>query len=302
MAKPLLYFFMFLHIIFAAGTYIFCKAAAVEFPGPASLTSFRGIGTMIIFLLLSGRFIPKPTFSKIEWLKIVILGILLVPLNQYCFLYGLQYTVPSHPALFYALTPGGVLILSSMINRKKPGKIVISGVIFSLLGVIIILRPWESTAFATELRTGDFWILLAVFTWILYTVLAGPICKKHDVKTVTSWSLIAGGLLMSPVAVYSVFSYDFSRISWPAWFSLGWMIVITSTVMMLLWNILLRDLETVQVAISTNAQPPATALLSLFFAWAGILDSNQDINFIFIIGMLMVLSGLLILQKFGYRE
>ncbi len=296
-SKKYLYFFMTLHVLSAAGTFIFSKAAAVSFANPMVLTFSRGTGAALILLLFSGWKIPKPDFTIKEWFGLLGLGILLVPLNQFCFLKGLEHTVPGHSALLYAMTPLGVLILSSIRAGKIPSLQKLVGVFTAFAGVIIILRPWETGVRVTELRTGDFWLVLAVLCWVLYTVLASDICRKKNVITVTAWSLILGVTAMLPMAAGQMLSFNFSNVSPAGWFGLGYMIVITSILMMILWNILLKYLTPVQVAITTNAQPPATIILAAVTAAAGLLPGNQDIGPAFIIGMILSLSGVIIIQR-----
>jgi len=110
-SKNYLYLFMALHVLGAAGTFIFSKAS---FSNPMVLTVTRGLGSAAIFLIFTGWKIPKPDFTLREWVGLLGLGVLLVPLNQYCFLKGLELTVPGHSALLYAMTPLGVLLVSSV--------------------------------------------------------------------------------------------------------------------------------------------------------------------------------------------
>ena len=297
MSKKHLYLFMVLHVLGAAGTFIFSKAAAVSFANPMVLTVTRGLGSAVIFLVFTGWKIPRPDFTLKEWLGLLGLGVLLVPLNQYCFLKGLELTVPGHSAIFYAMTPLGVLLLSSIRVGKMPSLRKIFGIFIAFSGVVIILKPWVSGAQISEMRTGDLWLICAVFCWVLYTVLASDICRRKNALTVTAWSLILGVLIMLPMAAGSMKSFDFSAVSTAGWFGLVYMIVITSSVMMILWNILLQHLSPVQVAITTNAQPPATSLLVAVAAAVGILPGHQDLGFLFFLGMVLSLSGVIIIQK-----
>ena len=143
MSRIALYALMALHVICSSGSYIFGKAAAVGFDDPAVLTLARALGAAVIFLLGTGTMIPRPRFNLREWLQLLGFAFLLVPFNQYCFLRGLQYTVPSHPALFYALTPLGVLALDSLLSVRRPPGVKFIGVVLALAGVVLILRPWE---------------------------------------------------------------------------------------------------------------------------------------------------------------
>lgn len=296
-SKTLLYLFMVLHVLGAAGTFILSKAAAVSFADPLVLTVSRGIGCAVVFLIFTGWKIPKPDFTLREWARLLVLGILLVPMNQYCFLKGLELSVPGHSALIYAMTPIGVLLISSVLAGKKPSFMKLSGVVIAFSGVMVVLRPWESGAQLSELRIGDLWLIGAVLCWVVYTIMAGDIIRKKNALSVTAWSLILGVLVMLPIAAKPMMTFDFSAVSDAGWFGLGYMIVITSAVMMILWNILLQNLTPVQVAITTNAQPLATTLLVAVSSAAGFLQGDQDLGFMFILGMVLSLSGVIITQK-----
>ena len=294
--KTSLYALMAIHVGLASGTYVFAKAAAVGFPDAETLTLARALGAALILLLLTGWVIPKPRFDLKEWLRILVFGILLVPINQYLFLRGLRLTVPSHPALIYALTPLGVLILTSGLSRRMPLKRKILGVLLALVGVYIILRPWEGGEAIKELRTGDLWVLAAMLAWVLYTVLAGRTCQNHDPRVVTAWSLILGAVAMTPIGGYSLLTMDYGGIPLAAWAGLAYMIVLTSVTMLLVWNVLLRYLGPVEVAICTNAQPPTTAALSALMAAVGLLSSDQDLGLLFWLGMITILTGVVLVQ------
>jgi len=296
LSRASLYGLMALHVGFASATYIFGKAAAVGFDDPAALTLLRACGAALIFLLLTGTVMPIPRFSRSEWAYLCLLGFLVVPGNQYCFLHGLQYTVPSHPALLYALTPLVVLLLDSLRLKSMPPTAKLIGVCLALAGVAIILRPWERGPEFSRIRTGDLWILGAVFSWAIYTIAAREACRTHDPRTVTAWSLIIGALMMLPIAGRHLIALPMAAIPLQAWFSLAWLAVVSSVVMMLLWNVMLHDLSSVEVAICTNAQPPATALLTGLLAGVGLLDRQQDLGLFFFTGMVLVIIGVVFVQ------
>jgi len=296
LSRAVLYGLMALHVGGASATYIFGKAAAVGFDNPAVVTLLRAAGAAVVFLLLTGTVIPKPRFSLREWGQICWFGFLVVPLNQYCFIKGLQFTVPSHPALLYALTPLGVLLLDSLLKKSMPPLPKIIGVCLALCGVVFILRPWEGGTEFRRIRTGDFWILGAVLSWVIYTIAAREACRKHDPRSVTAWSLIIGALMMVPIAGRDLMQLPLATVPTEAWFSLVWLSVVTSVIMMLLWNVLLRDLRSVEVAVCTNAQPPTTALLTALLVSLGWLDRQQDLGVLFFSGMVLVLFGVVIVQ------
>jgi len=151
------------HVACAAGTYVCSKLATDGFPSPAALTLARALLATVLLLLLTGTVIPKPDFDGPTWLKLFGLGILQVPINQYLFLRGLKSTAPSHAALLYALTPLVVLLISAARVKQWPPRRMLTGVVVALAGAVVVLRPWEGSDAARASRSGDLWILAAVF-------------------------------------------------------------------------------------------------------------------------------------------
>jgi drug/metabolite transporter (DMT)-like permease len=282
---------MALHVSMAAGTYVLGGLAARGFGDPAVLTLVRAVGAALVLAPLFGTLIPRPRFSRAEWWKVLGLGVLLVPLNQYFFLIGLRDTVPGHPAVIYAMTPVGVLMLQSALFRKWPPIGQSLGVAAALAGTILVLRPWVHGPDFAQIRRGDLWILLGLVIWVFYTVSVRPLVRAHDASTVTAASMILGALSFVPFSVVPALRSDFSLVAPIAWLGAAWLAVITSAVMMLLWNRMLRHLDPVEVAICANAQPVATALL----VW--LLGRPQDLGPVYWLGTALVLLGVTLVQR-----
>ena len=130
------------HVALAAGTYVLSKLATDGFPSCEALTLARALGTSYLLLALTGTLIPKPDFDGRTWAALFGLGVLVVPVNQYLFLRGLKDSMPGHSALLYALTPLGVLLLTSLLARRAPPRAKLIGVLIALGGAVAVLRPW----------------------------------------------------------------------------------------------------------------------------------------------------------------
>jgi drug/metabolite transporter (DMT)-like permease len=286
-----------LHVALAAGTYVLSKLATDGFPSVEALTLARALGTTLLLLLLTGTLVPKPDFDGRTWARLFGLGVLVVPVNQYLFLRGLKDSVPGHSALLYALTPLGILLLSSVVHRSLPPRRSVVGVLLALLGAVVVLRPWARGETVSQVRRGDLLLLLAVVAWVFYTVAIRGLCRRHDARTVTAWTLILGTLAMLPVGGTALKELHWSAIPTTAWCGLAWMITITSVTMMLLWGFLLRHLDPVQVSICMNAQPPATALLQTALASAGLVAFPEPLGWAFLVGMVLVIAGSLLVQR-----
>ncbi len=289
------------HVTCAAGTYVMSKLATNGFPSPAALTLARALGATVVLLLLTGTLIPKPDFDGPTWAKLFGLGVLHVPINQYLFLRGLKASVPSHSALLYALTPLGVLLFTSWLERRMPGRRKLLGVVVAFCGAVAVLKPWEGGAEAARVRSGDLLLLYAVVSWVFCTVATRALSRRHDPRTVTAWTLIFGALATMPIGARELKLTDWAAIPGSAWAGLGWMVVITSVTMNLLWSQLLKHLHPVQVAICMNAQPPATVLLQTVLAAIGpawlCASLAEPLRWPFFLGMGLVLIGVIVVQR-----
>lgn len=288
---------MALHVSFAAGTYVVGKWAAVGFHDPMALTLARALLASALCLALTGWAIPAPRFSRRDWVEIALIGVLLVPMNQTLFLAGLKDTLPSHPALIYSLTPAGVLLLGSVLARRLPPAAWAAGVGIALAGVVLVLEPWRRDEGSVAIRSGDLLIFAGLLVWIVCTVWTSSVARRHDPRTVTAWTLILGTAALLPFSWNALAAVRFDALPAKAWVGVAWLAAITSTLMMLLWNGMLRRLAPVEVAICANAQPVATALLAAVLSAAGWLEGDQRLGALFWAGAALVLCGVWITQR-----
>jgi drug/metabolite transporter (DMT)-like permease len=289
---------MALHVVFAAVNYVLAKGATQHFASMGALTMTRAAFSAVLLLVLAYTVIPRPSFTPREWLRVAILGVLLVPLNQYLFLVGLRDTAPGHAALLYAMTPLGVLLLQSALHRRAPPLTKWVAVLVALAGVFLILRPWATDdPHFREIRTGDAWIAVGAVIWVVSTVATVPLVRRHDPRTVTAWSLILGALMLLPITAGDVASTDFAALPAAAWWGLASLVVLASVVMMLLWNALLRHLHPVEVSVCTNAQPIVTAALTASLSALGWPVADADFGAWFWAGTALVVTGVAMAQR-----
>lgn len=293
---------MALHVTLAAGSYVFGKHAAVAFESAAALTQARALIASVPFLLLTGWVLPRPRFTAKEWLEIGALGALLVSANQFPFLMGMRTTAPAHPALIYALTPVGVLVMSTWLGRTRSNVRQWFGVALALAGVLVLLEPWRQGEAFREVRTGDAWVCLAVASWIVYCVATRDVFRKHGAPLVTAWSLILGAIVFLPFGLPPLLAMDVGALPTSAWVSLLYLALGTSVAMMWLWNYLLAHLQPVEVAICANLQPPATAALSALLASFGMLPGDPHVSALYWIGTAAVLGGVFTTQARLFRR
>src|SRR5439155_22078565 len=115
----------------------------------------------------------------------------------------------------------------------------------------------------------------------------------HGPIAVIAWTLIAGTVMYLPIGIASLaVAGAWHRIlhaSAAAWVGVVYLVLITSVVAYLLWYWALAHLPAARVAVFTNLQPLATAVLAHFFL-------GEHVTPQFIAGAMVVISGVVIAQ------
>ena len=228
--------------------------------GPLSTALLRFTGASIALLLFQLLRPGRERVARKDIPKLLWLGLLVVPLNQGFFLFGLTQSTASHAALMYALTPLVVYLLARrFLHERSAGKLI--GIAAAFAGVALILAD-RGLGREMSVMRGDLLMLVAVFSWALYTIASKELLQRYDPMTLTTWVIVAGTAMSLPAALIPGAIPPLRSITLPVWSGIAYLAVGTSVIAYPLWLYALRHLEASKVAITTNAQPVLTSILS----------------------------------------
>lgn len=281
------YAVLVLQSLMASGTHIVAKIVVRDVE-TFTLTVLRtGISAiaMGLILLLRGK---KPVVQRDDYAAFFWLALLAVPLNQFLFLYGMKYTIPSNAALLYATTPVIVLLLSRLFLGESLSGFKIAGVILGFIGVTIVIFERGVSA-SLEYVMGNLIIFVAVLAWAMYTVYGRKMIVKYGAIETSCITLIGGTILFLPVGIIPAVHFPYGSLSTANWFQIGYLAIVTSVLSYLLWYYALGRLEAGKVALFSNFQPVLVTLLAVAFL-------GQSVTLPFIIGGAIAIGGVIIAQ------
>ena len=280
---------MGLHTFISAGTYLLGKTAADAIPTLAlGLLRFLIAGSGFL-LLAKIRGLELWPVAKAEWRTYLWAGFLGVAVNQIAFLGGLALTLPSHAALLYALTPTMVLLLAWVRGQERPGPRKLGGLTLAFSGVAVLFSGKAGGALPPHWILGDLMVLVAVVAWAGYTVLSRPLVQKHGAQLATTLSILFGLAIFAPLGLLGLPRLTLALVPPMAWVGLVYLGVMTSVASYLLWFHALSMKEPSRVAIATNLQPVATAVLAWIFYGQGVTPA-------FAVGAVLVICGVVLTQ------
>jgi len=282
-----LYGVILIHQFLSSFAYPFAKLGLNSIE-PFVYAFFRFLITTLLFTIILLVKKSEHSIPLRDHLRILIVGITLIPANQLLFLVGQSMTTASHASLLFATTPVFIYILAILFLREKARLRRSLGILIATGGVYLILSSGK-IRFGTEHLFGNLLVIAAVIAWAVGTIMGKPLAQKFGALRVTGLALIYGSLLYFPFGLFKTWQYPLSSIPWTGWVSVAYMAVVISTVAYVLWYWILKYMEASRVAVIQNLQP-------IIASSVAVLLLNEPITRHFIIGGIIILGGVLLTE------
>jgi drug/metabolite transporter (DMT)-like permease len=282
------YAVMVLQSVLASATYLVAKSV-VHAADPFTLTLLRslvaaaGMGVLVAFRGGLPR-VRREDYALVFWLSV--LGI---PVNQFCFLLGLRYTLPANAALLYAVTPLVVLLFSRIFLGEALTGRKIAGVLIGFTGVATVILSRGVDA-GMEHIAGDLIIFAGVLAWGIYSVFGKRLVLRYGAFEATSLTMLVGAALFVPVGIVPAVGFPYGTLTGANWLQILYLGLITSVAAYSLWFYAIARLDVGKVALFTYLQPVLTTLLA-------VLLLGQPLTAGFVAGGAIALCGVALAQR-----
>lgn len=246
--------------LFWAGNYVFGKYVVSEMT-PLWITFSRWLVASFLLIPIA-YFAEKPKWNTIrkQWHVLFFMGILGIAAFNLALYSALHYTSPTNASLISALNPGLIVLCSLFLLREKISWIQVLGLIFSLLGVFLVLTGGHlGQILQTEYNRGDLIMIIAIVVWTLYSVLGKRLTNIPPI-TATAASALFGTIIMAPFAIYE--GINIAKISPVAVTGILYMVIFPSIGSFVLWNMCIREVGASRAGIFLNFIPIFTAIIS----------------------------------------
>ena len=261
----MIYFLLFIQQLIASMTHIIGKDA-VETLSPSLVLTFRAmiasVALVTFVMIKEKRLNLLAGIPRNDILRLILLGLLNIPINQFLYLEGLKYTTPANSALLYAMTPAIVFLLAIRVHWEKLNWKKTSGIVVAFIGVAIIMFEHGAT-FDSANTKGNILIFIAVIAWSLFTLLGKPLVPKYGALRVTALHMLFGTMIYLPIGVSNFEMKEVAQVTGNLWLEIIYLGLLASCVNYALWYYALGKLETSKVAIFQNLQPVLTIIIAL---------------------------------------
>jgi len=274
---------------FWSGNFFSGKLAFLSDLSPFKLSFFRWILALLILLPFTyAQIIKDLEYYKKNILLMTVISILGVTIfNSFTYI-SLQTTLVINSTLMASVAPVMMIGFSWLIFRTKTTTLQFTGIILSLLGAFaIILKGSLNNLYNLYFTAGDLWMLGAVVSWCLYSVLLKKIDSKTSQLANLEVMIIIGVIFIIPFYIIESFNTSYLPSTGLDLAIISYVAVFASIVAFFSWN------KGVSI-IGPNRASLFLHLIPVFSAIWAVSFLNEKFAFFHVIGVLFILSGIIL--------
>ncbi|MTI69660.1 MAG: EamA/RhaT family transporter [Firmicutes bacterium] len=282
------YIFAIISTILWAGNFVIARIIYEDIT-PITLSFLRWSIALIALLPFTYKKLiknKKLILANIKYLSIVsFLGITLFNTLIY---FGSHTTYASNLAVIIASSPVFIIILAKFFCNEKISLNKALGLIIALSGVLFIISKGNiKNLLAFSFTPGDIYALFAAIVFAIYNILVKKKPKEFDMETFLISTFLIGWGFLIPFYIGEKLSGSFITIDLTLILSLLYVGIFASLISFFSWNKTIDTLGPSKAAILYYLTP-------IFSNLAAGLFLNEDISYIHIISLGLIISGIII--------
>ena len=157
-------------------------------------------GVFLIPFALKENRRSKVRLEYKDFVWVLLLGILCIPLSMLFFQLGIMKSNASTAAVLMSVSPFFTTIFAYFILKEKLSKTKAIGLLIGLAGIVFMIRPWDMQSGNTVAGAG--FMILATAFFGLYSVAGKLRIEKIGIITQTCLSFIAGSLVLLVLMIF----------------------------------------------------------------------------------------------------
>ena len=282
---------------FWSGNFFSGKVAFLTNLTPFKLSFFRWILALLILLPFTYKQIIKDLdyYRKNIFLMIIISILGVTFFNSFTYI-SLRSSMVINSTLMASIAPVMMIGFSWFLFKTKTTKPQFAGIILSLIGAFsIILKGNLDNLYNLYFTSGDLWMIAAVISWCLYSVLLKKIDSKTSQLANLEVMIIIGIIFITPFYIFESVNSTFLPSSRLDLVIISYVAVFASIVAFFSWN------KGVSI-IGPNRASLFLHLIPVFSAVWAITFLDEKFAFFHIIGVIFILSGIILSNVKSYND
>jgi drug/metabolite transporter (DMT)-like permease len=258
--------YLSLAALFWSGNFVVARGVSGRVP-PLGLAFWRWLVALVILGFVARRSLAAQWRVILRaWPIVVPLGILGVGNFNMLVYVGLQDTTATNALLLQSACPAFIVAISSLVGAGHPTVRQLAGIATSLVGVAVILaRGTPGNLSALAFSPGDLWVLAAVLSWALYTLLLARRPAGVDPLALLAVLVLVGVLWVAPWYALEIargrrLSLDATTVA-----TIGYVAAFASVAAYALWNAGVARVGASRAGVFLHLMPAFGSVLAIVF-------------------------------------
>ena len=286
------YIFLILTTLFWSGNFIVGKAASLFDIPPFTLNFYRwAFAWLILAPFTLKEVIEKKNYILKNIKLIIILGITSITIFNSIVYYSLNFTQVISGVLMISTIPVMIIIFCWLFRIEKTNVYQICGVIFSLLGVVVIItRADLNILLNLNFNKGDIWMVVAMFSWAMYSALLRK--KKFKLSQLSLLQIIitAGLIFLLPAYLVELSLGYKTSINLPFILTLTYVVLFPGLASFIFW------IKGISI-IGSNRSGIFLHLMPIFSTIMAILIFGEKFMIFHSIGAVLIIAGIILSSR-----
>ena len=286
------FIFLILATLFWSGNFIVGKAATLFEIPPFSLNFYRWTFAWLILAPFTFKEIIQKKDHILQNIKLIlILGITSITIFNSIVYYSLNFTQVISGVLMISTIPVMIIFFSWIFKIEKTNIYQILGVIFSLLGVAIIVTKADFDLLINlNFNKGDLWMVVAMFSWAIYSALLRK--KNFDLSQASLLEVIisAGLILLLPAYLIEMYLGFKLNVTMPFILTLGYVVLFPGLASFICW------IKGIAI-IGSNRSGIFLHLMPIFSTVLAILIFKEKFMNFHLIGAFFIIGGIFLSSR-----
>jgi len=286
------YVFLILATLFWSGNFIVGKAASLFEIPPFTLNFYRWTFAWLILAPFTLKEIYKKKDYIFDNIKLIlVLGITSITIFNSIVYYSLNFTQVISGVLMISTIPVMIIFFCWIFRIEKTNPYQILGVIFSLLGVAVIVTNANLDKLLNlNFNKGDLWMVVAMFSWAMYSALLRK--KKFELSQISLLqTIISAGLILLLPAYLVEMSLGYRlNVHLPFMLTLSYVVIFPGLASFIFW------IKGISI-IGSNRSGIFLHLMPIFSTILAILIFDEKFMIFHLIGAIFIISGIILSSR-----
>lgn len=181
-----------------------------------SLVGIRLAVTAAVFAVVQGFRGAFWLKHRADYLRLAVLSLFGVTLNQLLFIGGLSFTKASNTSLLIVTIPIFTLIVSVIARTETLRLLKAFGILLAAAGVLFLIDPRQAS-FSSETTVGDLMIIANSLSYGIYVATSRDVISRNGALLSMMWVFIFATLTCAPLTIASLGNVELSAVPAEIW-------------------------------------------------------------------------------------